>query len=236
MAVKRYINDEWITVSGLQGPTGATGATGQSGIHIGNSAPTSTDVLWLDTDEPENISSVIPYQSFNAAGLIWNCLGNVSESANATITANVTYFNPFFVKNIYSFDRISIRAGSGFSGTATIRLGIYSDNGGQPGNLVLDAGTISATASGVIYSATINQQLGPGMYYLAANVQSAAATNTFYTTGTSAAHVLHGMVGALNTSLNSPGFQQTGVTGAFANVNTANLSRGSAFRMTARTA
>lgn len=31
MAVKRYVNDEWITVSGLQGPTGATGLKGDKG-------------------------------------------------------------------------------------------------------------------------------------------------------------------------------------------------------------
>ena len=56
MAVKRYINDEWVTISGLQGPEGNAGPTGDPGIVVQTTAPTNTNVLWLDTDETATIN------------------------------------------------------------------------------------------------------------------------------------------------------------------------------------
>ena len=40
---------------GIQGNTGLTGATGATGIVLQTDAPSSTTVLWLDTDEPSDI-------------------------------------------------------------------------------------------------------------------------------------------------------------------------------------
>ena len=47
-----YYDDFWVPVSPPKaGPTGATGATGDPGVVISESAPESTDVIWLDSDE-----------------------------------------------------------------------------------------------------------------------------------------------------------------------------------------
>lgn len=35
--------------TGPSGPTGASGPTGETGLHVGESPPPTTDVLWLDT-------------------------------------------------------------------------------------------------------------------------------------------------------------------------------------------
>lgn len=52
MAVKRYIDDEWVTISGLQGPIGETGPVGPTGVFRGNSEPADTSLLWVDLDDP----------------------------------------------------------------------------------------------------------------------------------------------------------------------------------------
>ena len=75
MAVKRYIDDEWVTISGLQGPVGATGAAGPSGVYRGNSAPGDTSLLWVDLDDT---GSFVPYSA--------PTLGSTSIASGATVT------------------------------------------------------------------------------------------------------------------------------------------------------
>jgi hypothetical protein len=78
-----------------------------------------------------------------------------------------------------TYDRIGFRAGASFSGTASMRLGIYNDNNGKPGTVNLDAGTVSVTTSGTNYEITINKTLSAGIYWLAANLVTAATTNNY---------------------------------------------------------
>jgi hypothetical protein len=61
-----------------------------------------------------------------------------------------------------------------------MRLGIYNDNGDQPGTLVLDAGTVSPTAASTNYEITIDQALSKGLYWLATVSQTNAATNSYF--------------------------------------------------------
>jgi hypothetical protein len=105
-----------------------------------------------------------------------NCLGS---SANITATEDATYYSPFFVPISTTFDRLRIRTASSFAGTASVRLGIFNDTNGVPSTVVLDAGTVSATASSTNYSITISQTLSAGMYWLAANSQTVGSTNTY---------------------------------------------------------
>jgi hypothetical protein len=80
-----------------------------------------------------------------------------------------------------TFDRIAVTTASTFSGTATVRMGIYQNDTatGKPSTLVFDAGTVSCTASSTVYQITINQTLTSGFYWMASNTQTAAATNIF---------------------------------------------------------
>jgi hypothetical protein len=78
-----------------------------------------------------------------------------------------------------TYDRIGIRSTTVFSGTASVRLGIYNDSNGKPGTVALDAGTVAPTASATNYEITINQTLAAGIYWLAFNTITAATTNSY---------------------------------------------------------
>lgn len=131
-----------------------------------------------------------------------------------TITAGITFYVPVFLDGT-NFDRIGVRGGTGFSGTATVRLGIYnaSISTQKPTTVYLDAGTVSVTG-GSNFEITINSTPPVGYYYLAFNCQTAASTNTFLTHGTD--NAITQIFGSLNGTVASY-FQETvSVTGGFA--------------------
>jgi hypothetical protein len=104
---------------------------------------------------------------------------NFNGTASTVAVANTTYYSPMYFPNSTTLDRINIATRNTFSGTATIRMGIYNDNGGVPNTVLLDAGTVSATAASTTYSITISQAVTAGWYWLALNWQTAATTNAF---------------------------------------------------------
>ena len=54
-----YYDSFWVDLApAIAGPTGATGATGEPGIVVQDEAPTETDVLWLDSDDPADAVAV----------------------------------------------------------------------------------------------------------------------------------------------------------------------------------
>jgi hypothetical protein len=117
-----------------------------------------------------------------------------------------------------TFDRIACRTGSTFSGTATVRLGVYNNSGGKPSTVKFDAGTVSCTASSNTFTITISETLDAGWYWLAHCTQGAAATNNFVS---STGFVASPQLQRLNASLGrQSGWQQTGVSGAFATAGT----------------
>lgn len=73
---------------------------------------------------------------------------------------------PFFVPKTERFDRISINVATAGTGTTPrVRLGIYADDGSvYPGALVLDAGEIDVSTTGV-KELTIDQKLIGGKLY-----------------------------------------------------------------------
>jgi hypothetical protein len=102
-----------------------------------------------------------------------------SSNSSSTWSVNRTAYVPFFVAESTTLDRIAIRTGSSFVGTATVRLGIYDSTNGQPSTVELDAGTVSATAAGTNYQITISHTLSAGLYFLAQNSEVAATTNNY---------------------------------------------------------
>jgi hypothetical protein len=165
VAVKRYINDEWVTISGLQGPEGNAGPTGDPGIVLQTTAPTNTSVLWLDTDEPAAEDNRFPQPKF-ISGRYYTTDGSVTTGSVSTLNRVTTL--PFWVHTTTTFDRIGIRV-TATAASSTIRLGIYSSNANyEPTTLVLDAGTVDSATAISNQEITISQQLTPGMYFLAA--------------------------------------------------------------------
>jgi hypothetical protein len=104
------------------------------------------------------------------------------SNSSATATINRVGYMAIFVPTTTTIDRIVCRTGSSFSGSPTagiVRLGIYRDTAGKPSSLVVDAGTVSATAANTNYEITINTSLSPGIYWLAF-VSQQTATNATY--------------------------------------------------------
>jgi len=86
-------------------------------------------------------------------------------SATATPAANSLNAHPLVVARGVTLDTIAIKVTTA-AGTLA-RLGIYNDDGNlYPSSLVLDAGTVSTTTTGV-KTITISQSLAKGLYWLA---------------------------------------------------------------------
>jgi hypothetical protein len=144
-----------------------------------------------------------------------------SISTAVTAVAQTTYYWPFFVSVETTFDRIAVRAGSNFNGTASVRLGIYNSTSGKPSTVLLDAGTVAPVSPFQVYQVTINQTLQPGFYFIAGNSQTAASTNTYYGLGTQTSMSYIGQPSDqfYNTIFY---YSQTGVSGAFATATSLN--------------
>ncbi len=83
--------------------------------------------------------------------------------------ANILAFVPFCCGKRTTFSEIGLQVTA--AGTGSVRLGIYKNGAGQPTDLVLDAGTVAVTSTGV-KTITIAQTLDPGWYWLASVFQS----------------------------------------------------------------
>jgi hypothetical protein len=121
----------------------------------------------------------------------------------------------FYIPASTTFDRIACRTTSNFSGTATVRLGVYNNSGEKPSTVAFDAGTVSCTAASTTYEITINQTLAEGWYYFAYCTQAAASVNSFVTV-TNANGFSPGLQNYSTTFTPQTMWTQGGVSGAFA--------------------
>jgi hypothetical protein len=146
----------------------------------------------------------------------------VAASADRTVTNNTTTYTPIYIPESTTFDRIAMQTRATFVGTSTVRLGIYNNTNGQPSTLILDAGTVTATAATTVYEITISQTLAAGFYWLAFCQQTAPATSSYAGFG-GANNVAVAIVGFGATAPSGNvlcAFTQGSVTGAFANAGT----------------
>ena len=132
---------------------------------------------------------------------------NTSTRSNGTL-----HMTPLTLASAITIDRIAIEVtGAGTAGSVC-RLGLYSDDGGKPGALLVDAGTVDTTTTGV-KEVTVSQVLSAGRVWLAAVQQGAPAT--LATVRTTLSSLWIGNSSASNV-LGTPGngLLVTGVTGA----------------------
>jgi hypothetical protein len=197
------------------GTTSAAGALQLTDSVASTSTTTAATPNAVKSAYDSAVTNSAPFMS----GYFYRGVTASGVPGNATAVANTTYYAPFFVPVATTFDRIQARAGSTFSGTGVVRLGIYNSTNGKPSTLVLDAGTVSLTSAFQVGSITISQTLPTGMYFLAANSQTAATTNTYY--GLALAVSVSYIGQPITTSYDTVAyFTQTGVTGAFATAGT----------------
>jgi hypothetical protein len=143
------------------------------------------------------------------------------------------YLSPIFVDQSTTFDRIACRADTGFSGSSTVRLGIYnSDADNQPSTLVLDAGTVAFTGV-ASQEITISQTLSTGLYWLAFCQQGTAPTTATYTGNSGSATIFNYLIpfsgsGSLNAN-NIIAYTSNPHTGAFPSTTSFGVAAATAF-------
>ena len=179
---------------------------GTTGQYLTKTSGTDLDFTWA------TISAVTSVTNFRS-GQFYKAWGT---HTNGTAALNVTYYLPIVIPNSITLDRISCTTSTTFAGTGVVRLGIYNIDGtGLPSTVLLDAGTVSVTASSTNYAITISQAMTPGIYYLAACLQTSATTNGFV--GQTALYApAMPQENTTPTGVSIYGYRQTGVTGAFA--------------------
>jgi hypothetical protein len=181
--------------------------------------------------------TVLTADSSTATGLKWATAGGVAPLLipinsgkyikgfqiaalnQAGAGQNTTYYIPIYLAGT-TYDRIGFKTGASQSTSATVRLGIYNVGANnKPTTLVLDAGTVSASAANTVYEITISQTLNAGYYYLALNSQSANQLYAMYISDP--VFPVGGYADNMgNQYINSQMYYQTGVSGAFATAGT----------------
>jgi hypothetical protein len=212
--IKVWDGTQWQTVAAAA-TTGPTGPTGPKGIVSQTTPPGDTGVLWLDTDEPAVAATVASSLDY-VSGQFYRPQGSQSTQS---ATTNTVYYSVLFVPKTQTFDRIALKTSSSFSGTGSVRLGIYENTLGKPLALIADYGTVSPTTSSTTFSITINKTLEPGFYWLAAVQQTAPTTGSYSGNTTNLAAYQNYQNLPYDPSMTTgsvvAGYIQTGVSGSF---------------------
>lgn len=116
------------------------------------------------------------------------------SSAVATVATNSIYYQP--ISLVGSLNRIGIEITTGAAGAC--RLGLYTNNAGVPGTLILDCGTVDTTSIAIV-EATFAAQTLKGEWVWMASV--------FNATPTCRAGVAGGQSGIMGSSTPSAGIR-----------------------------
>ena len=184
-----------ITAVTVTSPITGGGTSGSVGIAIQDALTTQKGAVQL-SDSTSTTSSILAAtptavkSAYDLANSTQRPLPYTTNSyyaspspairGSTTYAANTTYYTPIFVRENRTFNRIAIATTPTFSGTASVRLGIYNITSGVPSTVVLDAGLVAPIAATTVYEITISQALTPGWYWLAANTVTAATTNSIF--------------------------------------------------------
>lgn len=121
-----------------------------------------------------------------------------------------------YIPNRIEITKIGAEVTSAGEAGSVVRLGIYADDNGRPGALVLDAGTINGTSVGV-QEITISTTIGPGWYWFAECAQLCPTTPPTMRTVTSFAPPMD--VGTSTPAANATqaSYRRDNITGALPN-------------------
>ena len=143
------------------------------------------------------------------SGSYYYGIWGIGGTSGALATLNKLYAVPFYVGASQSFDLIAVANVTGVA-TAVLRVGLYEDSAGVPGDLIVDAGTIDLSTGTGIKSVAISQTLS-GKVWLAA-VPQVALPSAILRLG----HIMLPEVGTASPYAAFGGYavSQTGVSGA----------------------
>lgn len=157
--------------------------------------------------------SILGIQQVMASGDYITSPFFVSATATRAATLNDVVFIPVLLGAAITADRISMVVDT-LGASSVVRLGIYTPHPTtkKPGSLVLDAGTVLGSTTGV-KEITISQALAAGWYWLAAVAQTAACSWK----AASNSQAFATAIGANNLVFQTPTqnyYKQAGVAGA----------------------
>jgi uncharacterized protein (DUF2141 family) len=141
---------------GAQGPTGDTGSAGAAGA-TGDTGVTGT--FGGTTLIHSRFAPVV------AGRWIENQHLNTLVSGGTTISANRLHACPFAVAQGGAYDRLAMSVETA-QASSQIRFGLYTDDDGYPGTLIVDGGDVSSATTGS-KEVTIDVNLDPGNYWVA---------------------------------------------------------------------
>jgi hypothetical protein len=166
--------------TGPEGVTGPTGPTGPIAITQQTSAPSNTDLLWVDTDEIAYNSVVQDWYrgSLHNSSTTLDVPGRDLVNNAVSITTNIAYFSFFTPTEDLAISNISFASGSTVaSGVTLVRFGLYTFDGT---NATLVARTNNDasrfTVANTIYTGALDSTGGfPTSYTLTAGTRYAIA-------------------------------------------------------------
>ena len=166
--------------TGPTGPNGATGPTGPLALVQQNGTPSTTDVLWIDTDETAYTSVAQAFfRGFehNSATSL-DIPSRTEINASTAFTTNITYFSFFTPTEALTVSNISFASGATpASGVTLVRFGLYTFDG-TTATLVARTNNDSSrfTVANTVYTGALDSTGGyPTSYNLVAGNRYAVA-------------------------------------------------------------
>jgi hypothetical protein len=183
--------------TGPEGATGPTGPTGPNPLVAQTSTPSSTDVLWLDTDEVSYSSVSQPWlrASFHNSATTLDVVPRDIVNATTALSSNITYFSFFTPTEDITVSNISFASGSTVaSGVSLCRFGLYTFDG-TTATLVARTNNDSSrfTVSNTVYTGALDATGGyPTSYTLTAGSRYAVGVVIVATSTPTLASISHG--------------------------------------------
>lgn len=150
-----------------------------------------------------------------------------NPASSVSSSNNLVIYAPFRITKAIKTNELQINITAANNGaSAAVRLGIYSDSGGRPANVVVDGGISSINTTGMKTLSISEVALAPGNYWTAIVMQN---LNTSDTNPSYAGALYSSQAAPESTPTASsamyPYFGTTGVSGAFANSPTVYITR-----------
>ena len=195
---------------------------GTTGQVLAKNTNTDMDFVWSTLTIPAvpTASSTYYFSNLN------NHSGTSLAASTGGATSSIARFVPIAIAENMTIDRIGIEVTTA-AASSTIRLGLYEDNAGVPGDLIADFGTVSTATTGV-KELTVSQAVSKGRVFAAWVPSNSALNVRRISNGWNLLQYTATKEDALDPS--SVHWQQSGVTGALPATAAATLtSSGTAF-------
>lgn len=142
-----------------------------------------------------------------------------NPASTVSSSNNLVNYAPFRITKTIKTNELQINVtGANNGASAAVRLGLYSDSGGRPANVIADGGVSSINTTGMKVLTFTEITLVPGCYWTAVTMQNLNTSDT----NPSYAGALYSNQAAPETTPTAssamyPYFYSTNITGSFAN-------------------